>query len=138
MGRIRAYFLLLLIVGVQFGSTGFTYYVNQCSASGNTSMTFSYVGCRCSHSSPNTEEGSEETILKMKCCTSTEFFIDTADDFPNASNSLVTTFSFEFLLERPYVEFHGSNSKKLTLGKHANPPPWQDYNRLIFIQSFLI
>lgn len=138
MKKFKAYFFLLLIVGVQFGSTGFTYYVNECSASGNTFMTFSYVGCHCTHNILNTEKGFRDTLLKKKCCSSTEFFIDTADDYPSASNVSTSPVFFDNLMVHNYLGMQEPIFIKITQGKYANPPPWQDYNKLIFIQFFLI
>lgn len=139
MQKLKAYFFLILIIGVQFGSTGCTYYVNECSTSGRTSVTFTYMGCQCSHDVYNSAERTNQIpSVNQRCCSSIEHFIDTANDFPNAS-FVVNLRSFTLF---PIVDcFSGVQelkSEQFSTQLRPNPPPWQDYHRLVYIQSFLI
>lgn len=81
MEKLKAYFFLILIVASQYVATGYTYFVNSCSASGITTVTSSRVVCRCDTSeTTKTAHRLFEEELKKECCSSVEHFVDGTDN----------------------------------------------------------
>jgi len=140
MEKIKVYFFLIIILLVQFGSTGFTYYVNTCSASDITTITRHYIGCRCNQEIVDwNKHESHETKFTEKCCSSVECFVQTAEDYPTSAIQL-QGFQLEGIVSAPLIvqikEFHAHTG--VVVNYKCNSPPKRNIDTRIFIQSFVI
>ena len=140
MEKIKVNFFLLLILWVQFGSSGFTYYVNSCGASGITSISANYIGCRCN---PDIVEWDKhernETRLTEKCCSSHEHFAQTADDYPTSAFQSQDSQLEGLFEDSPLVEIQENYiGDRVVENYNCNSPPIRNFDIRTFIQSFLI
>ena len=139
MEKVKAQIFLVLVLWVQFGSTGFVYYENVCSGSESTSISFKDVGCCCGpkdvvcSSKPKDCDG-----FSSKCCDSHQYFQQTSDDFPNSE------FQFELaIVSLPklsnFVLAQNQFPQEAIDGFYpCHSPPIRNIDTRIFIQSFQI
>lgn len=140
MKKFKANFFLVLILWVQFGSTGFTYYVNSCNFSGITSISLNYIGCRCSVSTLTLENHNEwEHQMTKKCCSSIEHFVDTGDDYPNSAFQLQDFQVEDLFIGSPIVKVKENHIYNCGVENYnCNSPPERNIDIRIFIHSFVI
>lgn len=141
MNKIKAYFFLLLIIAVQFTSSGFAYYVNSCSISGVTSVTNEKMNCRCSSDNLKFEKHKDiELEFNKICCQSIEHFINGVDKL--TSNSLDLNFDPNFRIEQTNATILDDQLKEwrviIVSKPNCDPPPLLRSDRLILMQSFII
>ncbi len=139
MERIKAHIFLVLILWVQFGSTGFVYYENVCSGSGTTSISLNIEGCCCESSNiENDYNHRNSENFNGKCCDTYEHFQQTSEAFPRAwfqfdfgvydlLEPLQASIGIELLCEDDVAVHHSYNSV-----------PIRNVDTRIFIQSFQI
>ena len=135
MEKLKAYFFLVLIVAVQFGSSGFTYYQNICGCTGTTFVSYSDDDCcPCDEEKPYQGNSSEEQVNE-ECCYSVEHLVKGADEYPTRDfqleyfdSSLFAEFSYDVSF---WIDIHSDNLQFIT-------PPITNVNTRIFIQSFQI
>jgi len=140
MKRFKAKFFLVLILWVQFGSTGFTFYVNSCSTSGITSVTWDARGCRCN---PEVLECNDETQknehVEKRCCLSIEHFAQTAEDFPASTLQGHTINSIVEFYVIPRIVHDLNSIQNIENGGYLHDsPPEKNIDTRIFIQSLQI
>ena len=82
--QFKRFSFLILIVWMQFGSTGFVLYKNSCGSSKKSSLSFKIKKCRCKHGQViSSKNSNEDTLKKKKCCESVEVHFQTTEDFPH-------------------------------------------------------
>ena len=89
---ISRYFFLLLIVWVQFGSTGFIYFENTCEGSNSRSLSLNKKECCCFNIQNSDSDEKVELEFKGKCCNSIERIQKTTNEYP------VSFYFFEFIV----------------------------------------
>jgi len=159
---------LLLIILVQFGSVGFTYYRNDCSTSKSSTFTYNNEGCTCKKnvsSSADSKSCCEKTKseksccqrkkssycssksddnlrVKKKCCSSTTLFFKVLSEPFNTSAEHFQLVSNHLIIPTHYdfkIEQATIITNVASQGYYkCNSPPIRNYQTRIFIQSFQI
>ncbi len=154
--RLNAICLLIMMLVIQVGNVGFSYYQITCLSNHTTSYSLQNSGCCCKAHQVETNkkacckkkkvsccaaDNAEQLIIKKNCCNSEKHsFVINATDFDQQLN--------EFQINKPLdtpthlqvlnavegqVYAHNQSSNY-----HCNSPPLRNYNSRIFIQSFQI
>ena len=150
MERAKANIFLLLIIWVQFGSTGFVYYENVCSGSQSTSISFNAERCCCDTKDVDCCCGTEKSCcsssgtkdcdgFNSKCCDSHERFQQTSGDFPSAEFQLALIDIAELPALTKFVLSQNHFTQEVNDGLYpCHSPPLRHVDTRIFIQSFQI
>ena len=154
--RLPAIFFLVMMMVIQMGNVGFSFYEVTCANSNSTNYSLLNNGCTCSSHEAKEDKKScckkktstccsgadnDETVIKTKCCsTEKHSFITQSSDF----DQLISDFQIEnkvffpaFTIISNQVNHHVTNTNQLNK-YHCNSPPLTNYTPRIFIQSFQI
>ena len=168
MKKLISILSLLLIILVQFGSVGFTYYRNDCSTSKSSTFTYNDEGCTCKKDISSTRnyksccekskseksccqrekssccslKSDDNLRLTKKCCSSTTLFFKVLSEPFNRFVEHFQLISTNLVLPTNYyfkIEQATISRKVASQGYYkCNSPPIQNYQTRIFIQSFQI
>ncbi len=142
---------LLLILLVQFGSVGFTFYKNDCFHSNATSFSFKHSACCCKKGKAVKSEkkcckkktssccaSANQLQIEKKCCHSTPLFFKVLSE-PFFYKQINLDFENKLHQNKQYSVTSFSVQK--TTNQHyyqCNSPPQKNYDSRIFIQSLQI
>ena len=135
--QFKRFSFLVLIVWMQFGSTGFVLYKNSCSSSKESSLSFKIKKCCCKHGVLINPKNSNEDSLKNKtCCQSVEVQFQTSEDFPDANHISITN-NNSVLISKTEHLFPLVKREQKKLNWNLKPPLIKCDKRVL-IQSFQI